>query len=52
MNPSKKPVNCNDYRQEMILLGLVRKLSDPELSDSERKRIAKEIEKIERQMGM
>lgn len=43
---------CTDYRQEMILLGLRRQLSDPQLSDAQREEIAKKIQELECQMGM
>jgi hypothetical protein len=43
---------CNDYRQEMILLALQRKLAGADLSESEKTRIQEEIRRIEEQMGM
>ncbi|MDL2268499.1 hypothetical protein LJC71_00945 [Desulfosarcina sp. OttesenSCG-928-A07] len=43
---------CTDYRQEMILLGLRRQLSDPRLSDAQREEIMKKIREMEYQMGM
>ena len=41
---------CQDYRQEMILLGLQRRLHEPSLSDEERKRVIEEIQKLEDEM--
>jgi hypothetical protein len=38
---------CNDYREEMTLLGLKRRLCQPDLSEDQRKEILKEIEAIE-----
>ena len=43
---------CNDYREEMILLGLQKRLSQADLTEEEKKEILKEIEIIEKQMGM
>ena len=43
---------CNDYRQEMILLALQRKLAEQDLSESEKAAIQEEIRRIEEQMGM
>lgn len=43
---------CNDYREEMILLGLQKRLNQADLTEEERKEILKEIEIIEKQMGM
>jgi len=41
---------CQDYRQEMILLGLQRRLSDTNLSDEERRGVIEEIRKLELEM--
>jgi hypothetical protein len=43
---------CSDYRLEMILLGLRRRLNEEPLSASEKERILKEIRKIEAEMEM
>ena len=43
---------CTDYRAEMILLGLKRRLEQDDLSDKERKDILKEIARLEAVMGM
>ena len=47
-----KPYTCTEYRQEMVLLGLKRRLADPALDPSEKKQIEKEIKILEAQMGM
>jgi len=52
MNPTKEKYTCRDYREEMILLGLRRRLNQADLGVDERKEIIKEIENIEKQMGM
>ena len=51
MNPPAK-YTCAEYRQEMILLGLKRRLEAPGLPDAERKTIAEKIRRLEQQMGM
>lgn len=43
---------CRQYQEEMILLGLRKRLNVPELSDRERQTIEKEIRRLEAQMGM
>ena len=49
MNPEKTPT-CNDYRQQMMLLGLKRRLAEEDLSDTEKRAIAAEIKIIEREI--
>jgi len=51
MNPNHKPT-CNDYRQEMILLGLRQRLAKEDLSDLEKKAIKAEIEKLEKEIQL
>jgi hypothetical protein len=41
-----------DYRKEMVLLGLQRRLNQPGLSVEEQKHIRQEIEKLESEMQM
>jgi hypothetical protein len=43
---------CVDYRAEMILLGLKRRLHLEELSEKEREEIILEIEKFEAEAGL
>jgi len=47
----KKQYTCTDYRAEMILLSLNRRLSEAR-SDEEKAAIKAEIESIEKEMGM
>jgi hypothetical protein len=47
-NLTKGKYTCNDYREEMILLGLNRRLYQQNISEEERKEILKEIEAIEK----
>ncbi len=46
------PYTCNEYREEMILLGLRRRLMENGLNDTERQRLRDEINKIEKEMGL
>ena len=38
---------CNEYRQEMVLLGLKNRLSSENLSDEEKQNLVEEIKKLE-----
>jgi hypothetical protein len=42
---------CNDYREEMILLGLRQKLLQSDLTDEERTKLTKEIDRLEKIIG-
>jgi hypothetical protein len=42
---------CNDYRQEMILLGLRQKLQRSDLTDAEKAKLREEISKLETAIG-
>lgn len=42
---------CNDYRQEMILLGLRQKLQRSDLTDAERMQLLQEISILEKAIG-
>ncbi len=48
----KKKYNCHEYREEMTLLGLKKRLNTPGLSAQERRQIDEEIRKLEAEMGM
>ncbi len=43
---------CTEYREEMILLSLKRRLNDPGLAPDEKAQIEEEIRKLEAKMGM
>ncbi len=43
---------CADYRLEMILLGLTRRLESEALTDDEREAVRGEIRRIEAQLGI
>ena len=51
MSEHQKPT-CNDYRQEMILLGLQRRLAKEDLSETEKQAIKAEIEKLEKEIQL
>ena len=48
----KPKYTCNEYREEMILAGLQRRLASKDLNDQEKETIRKEIEKLEKAMDM
>lgn len=43
---------CNDYRQEMVLVGLQNRLADPGLSEEEIKHLKEQIREIKEAMGL
>jgi len=47
-----KPYTCADYREEMMLLGLKKRLETESLSEEEKTAIQDRIAKIERSMGL
>jgi len=47
-----KQYTCTDYRQEMILLSLQRRLADPTLDEHEKQHLQEQIRKLEADMGM
>lgn len=49
---STNKYTCNEYREEMILLGLKRQLKSDNLTDDQKKELLEEIRKIEKQMDM
>lgn len=52
MKNEKENYTCSDYRQEMILLGLKKKLNDERLTKEERQQVLDQIERLEEEMGM
>ncbi len=51
-NDSAPKYTCLEYREEMILLGLQKRLATPGLSAEERDSLLKEIERVEKEMGI
>jgi hypothetical protein len=45
-------VTCSDYRDEMTLLALRRRLNEAGLSKEEKRRIVAEIRQLEKRIGM
>ena len=50
--PPGQPYTCQDYRKEMVLLGLRNRLNTSELTEEERLKILTEIRRLEEEMGM
>ncbi|MFH0784968.1 MAG: hypothetical protein V2B20_23850 [Pseudomonadota bacterium] len=51
-DPASTSYTCNEYRAEMILLALHKKLQQPNLSENDRQEIAVEIIRLEKKIGM
>lgn len=47
-----KQYTCTDYRQEMILLGLKRRLAEAGLDENEKQVLEEQIRKLEAEIGM
>jgi len=47
-----KKYTCNEYREEMILLGLKNRLQNEKMSPEESEQIKKEIRELEIVMGL
>jgi len=43
---------CTEYREEMILLGLKRRLAESDLPETERQALLERIGQLEQEMGM
>ena len=52
MNSFNNKYTCNEYREEMILLGLQKKLASPDLTEAEKEKLNKEIKEITKKMDM
>lgn len=53
MKPSPlRKYTCADYREEMRLLGLRRRLERDDLSEEERERLRTEVEAIEQSLSL
>ena len=52
MSSFKNKYTCNEYREEMILLGLQKKLTSPGLTEEEKEELNKEIKEITKLMDM
>lgn len=43
---------CREYREEMVLLGLRRRLEQKDLTEEERRRLRERLERLEADMEM
>jgi len=50
--PPKSKYTCNDYREEMRLLGLKNRLNEKNLSETEKQAIEAEITQLEKALRM
>jgi hypothetical protein len=50
--PPVRKYTCADYREEMRLLGLKRRLAQENLPEEERRRISEEVTRLEQAMAM
>ena len=48
----KNKYGCNDYRREMILVGLKKRLNDAGLSTEEKQALTDEIQRLESETGL
>jgi len=46
------PPGCGQYRQEMLLLALRRRLARTDIPEKEKQRIRQEVHELERQLNM
>jgi RNA polymerase-interacting CarD/CdnL/TRCF family regulator len=44
--------SCSHYRQEMILVGLRKRLADPSLHQTEKKMLEEQVRRLESEMGL
>ena len=50
--PQRRKYTCSDYREEMRLLGLKKRLNDENLGESEKQSIKAEIARLEKALQM
>ena len=50
--PQRTKYNCSDYREEMRLLSLKKRLDDKNLSESEKRIVKAEIAKLEKALQL
>ncbi len=53
MDPNERtsPYTCNEYREEMILIGLQKRLQQAQ-SEDEKNKLRREIEELQKKMGL
>ena len=52
MKKNDSNYTCNEYREEMVLLGLNRRLAQKDLPETEKENIRQEIARLEAAMEM
>jgi len=52
MKPSETRYTCKEYREEMMLLNLQRRLYESDLSEEEKMRLEESIDRLKEAMGM
>jgi len=52
MENQEASYTCMDYRQEMILMGLKRKLEQPDLTEDEKRILIEQIRELESALDM
>jgi len=52
MENKNNTYTCNEYREEMMLLGLKKRLSRENLTEEEKQIVKADIEQLESAMGM
>ncbi len=50
--PKASKYTCNEYREEMILLGLQKQLARQDLTETEKENLLRDISRVEKQMGL
>lgn len=50
--PATPRYTCEDYRLEMMLLGLQKQLQDPHITGEQRRAIKFEIQRLQQELGM
>jgi hypothetical protein len=51
-HPTSPPYTCKEYREEMILLALQRKLQRSDITEEERRTLVAEITRLEEKIGL
>ncbi len=52
MTAEQAPYTCREYREEMVLLGLRRRLEQKDLPEEERRALRRRLQELEAEMAM
>ncbi len=52
IEPKVSKYTCNEYREEMILLGLQKQVARQDLTETEKENLLRQIDRVEKQMGL